>query len=182
MKIIETGIKDLVVIEPRVFKDDRGYFFESFNASTWPEGIARRPFVQDNEAFSTYGVLRGLHYQVPPLAQAKLVRVVAGMVLDVVVDIRPDSETYGQSFGQILSEENKKQMYVPRGFAHGYVVLSETAIFSYKCDNFYSKEHEGGVYFDDPNLKIDWQIELDKAELSEKDKHLPMLGEHRVFQ
>lgn len=182
MNVIETGIKDLIVLEPQVFRDDRGYFFESFNEQKWPQHVAHLPFVQDNEAFSTYGVLRGLHYQVPPYAQAKLVRVVTGTVLDVVVDIRPTSKTYGQAYGEILSEENKKQMYVPRGFAHGYVVLSETAIFSYKCDNYYSKEHEGGIHYNDPQLNIDWQIDLLKAELSDKDKILPMMGDHRPFE
>ena len=182
MKIIETGIKDLIVLEPRVFKDDRGYFLETYNTSSWPESIAKMPFVQDNEAFSTFGVLRGLHYQLPPFAQAKLVRVVTGKVLDVVVDIRPASETYGQTFAQLLSEENKIQMYVPRGFAHGYVVLSETAIFSYKCDNYFSKEHEAGVFYNDPQLNIDWQIELKKSELSDKDTCWPNFGEHQIFE
>lgn len=182
MNILETGIKGLVVIEPRVFEDQRGYFFESFNEKKWSAYIPHRPFVQDNEAFSSYGVLRGLHYQVPPFAQSKLVRVVSGEVLDVVVDIRPQSETYGKSYGVVLSAENKKQLYVPRGFAHGYVVLSSTAIFSYKCDNYYSKEHEGGVHFNDPNLNIDWMIEATAAELSEKDKELPNFGDHRPFK
>jgi len=181
MNIVETGIADLVVIEPRVFADDRGYFFESFNRQSWPDHIAHTEFVQDNEAYSSKGVLRGLHYQVSPFAQAKLVRVVQGEVLDVVVDIRPDSKTYGQVFSEVLSGSNKKQMYVPRGFAHGYLVLSETAIFSYKCDNYYSKDHEGGVFFNDDKLKIDWQFDLSKVELSEKDKYLPMLGDHRPF-
>ena len=182
MKIIETGIKDLHVFEPRVFADDRGYFFETFNQASWPDMVAQRPYVQDNEAYSSFGVLRGLHYQIPPFAQAKLVRVVTGKVLDVVVDIRPDSATYGESYAEILSDENKRQMYVPRGFAHGYVVLSDTAIFCYKCDNYYSKEHEGGVYYNDPKLCIDWMIDVANCELSEKDKILPSFGEHRVFK
>lgn len=182
MNIIQTGIKDLFIIEPRVFADDRGYFFESFNWQKWPADAPQLPFIQDNEAFSARGVLRGLHYQIPPFAQSKLVRVISGEVLDVVVDIRPDSETYGKSYGVILSGENKRQMYVPRGFAHGYVVLSETAVFSYKCDNYYSKEHEGGVLFSDPNLNIDWQIDADLIELSEKDKIQPLFGNHRPFK
>ncbi len=182
MKIIDTGIADLFVIEPKVFNDDRGYFFESFNASKWPEHIAQVPFVQDNEAYSSKGVLRGLHYQIPPFGQAKLVRVVSGEVLDVVVDIRPKSPTFGKTYSVRLTGENKKQMYVPRGFAHGYVVLSDTAIFSYKCDNYYSKAHEGGVYFNDDQLNIDWQFDLNKVELSEKDKSLPPLGSHRPYK
>ena len=132
--------------------------------------------------YSSRGVLRGLHYQLPPYGQAKLVRVVTGEVLDVAVDIRPDSPTYGQVFTEVLSAENKKQMYVPRGFAHGYVVLSETATFAYKCDNPYSKDHEGGIYFNDPALDIDWQFDLDRVELSEKDKQLPKFGEHLIYE
>ena len=182
MTIIETHIPDLLVIEPRVFIDDRGYFFESYNDKSWPEIITQRNFVQDNEAFSSYGVVRGLHYQVPPFDQAKLVRVVLGSVLDVVVDIRPESATYGKSYCEILSDENKKQMYVPRGFAHGYAVLSDTAIFSYKCDNYYSKAHEGGIYYDDEQLAIDWMIDSDRIELSDKDKKLPRFGAHREFK
>ena len=182
MTIIETHIQDLLVIEPRVFIDDRGYFFESYNSKTWPDGITTREFVQDNEAYSSYGVVRGLHYQIPPYAQAKLVRVVLGSVLDVVVDIRPGSPTYGQSHCEILSADNKKQMYVPRGFAHGYAVLSETAIFSYKCDNFYSKEHEGGILYNDESLAIDWMVPVERMELSEKDRNQPRFGRHREFR
>jgi len=181
MPFIKTDFPDLVIFEPRIFEDERGYFYESFNANTFIEAGITAPFVQDNQALSSYGVLRGLHYQVGEFAQAKLVRVIQGKVLDVVVDIRPDSPMYGKSYGVILSEENKKQMYVPRGFAHGYVVLSETAVFFYKCDNFYSKESEGGLLFNDPNLGIDWQIDVDKAILSEKDLVQPLFGEHRKF-
>lgn len=181
MNIIQTRIKDLFIIEPRVFADDRGYFYESFNLQKWPKDAPQHPFVQDNEAFSERGVLRGLHYQIPPFAQSKLVRVISGEVLDVVVDIRPESETYGKTYSVILSGENKRQMYVPRGFAHGYVVLSETAIFSYKCDNYYSKEHEGGILYNDPTLAIDWKIDLNDVELSEKDKVQPLFGQHRLF-
>ena len=181
MNIIETGIKDLYVLEPNVFEDDRGYFFESFNLEKLPFLNDTPPFVQDNEALSNKGVLRGLHYQVGDMAQSKLVRVISGSVYDVVVDIRKDSETYGQSYGAILSGENKRQMYVPRGFAHGYVVLEDQSIFSYKCDNFYSKEHEGGIFYGDQKLNIDWQLDENSFILSEKDKVLPTLGNHRPF-
>jgi dTDP-4-dehydrorhamnose 3,5-epimerase len=179
MPFVETRFKDLKVFEPKVWADDRGYFFEAFNQKIFEEAGISRPFVQDNQARSTFGVLRGLHYQVAPYAQAKLVRVLEGEVLDVVVDCRPDSDTYGEWFSIRLSAENKKQLYVPRGFAHGYVVLSPTAEFFYKCDNFYSKESEGGVIFNDPKLNIDWQIDLSDAILSDKDKILPEFGQHR---
>lgn len=181
MEVEETGIEGLILMTPRVFQDDRGYFMESFNQKSWPAGSSLRPYVQDNEAFSSYGTIRGLHYQVEPFAQAKLVRVTQGEVLDVVVDIRPNSETFGKSYSVRLSAENKKQLYVPRGFAHGYVVLSPTAIFCYKCDHYYSKEHEGGVLYNDPHLKIDWQIDPEQAIVSEKDKNHPFFGAHRQF-
>jgi len=177
-----TSIEGLIVFEPKVWADDRGYFYESYNLKTFFEGGITATFVQDNEAKSTYGVLRGLHYQVAPYAQAKLVRVLEGEVLDVVVDIRPHSATYGQSYSIKLSAENKKQLFVPRGFAHGYVVLSETAIFAYKVDNYYSKESEGGIVYSDPQLNIDWGINLKDAALSEKDKVLPVFGEHKKLQ
>lgn len=179
MPFIKTPIPDLLVFEPRIFEDERGYFFESYNQQLFEEAGIDARFVQDNQSRSTYGVLRGLHYQLPPFAQAKLVRVFEGEVLDVAVDIRPDSPTYGQWYSVILSATNKRQMFVPRGFAHGYVVLSETAEFFYKCDNFYSKAHEGSIRYDDPTLKIDWQIDLSKAILSEKDQVHPGFGEHR---
>lgn len=182
MPFFETPIPDLMIFEPKVWEDDRGYFFESFNARAFEEAGIHAPFVQDNEAKSTYGVLRGLHYQVEPMAQAKLVRVVEGEVLDVVVDIREGSPTYGQSYSIRLSAANKKQLFVPRGFAHGYAVLSSTAIFCYKCDNFYSKEHEGGIRFDDPQLEIDWQLPPEDVILSEKDNQQPLLGRHRKFE
>jgi len=175
MSFIETPIEGLLVFEPKVFYDDRGYFFESFNSRVWEEVGVTRPFVQDNQARSTIGVLRGLHFQTGEMAQAKLVRVIEGEVLDVVVDIREGSATYGQWYGIRLSSENKRQMYVPRGFAHGYVVLSETAEFAYKCDNFYSKAHEGGIRFDDPELKIDWEFDLNQVIVSEKDLVLGFL-------
>jgi len=181
MPFIDTHIKDLKIFEPQVWGDDRGYFYESFNANTFKEAGILNNFVQDNQAYSTYGVLRGLHYQVGEMAQAKLVRVIQGEVLDVVVDIREGSETYGESFSIRLSGENKRQLMVPRGFAHGYVVLSETALFFYKCDNFYSRESEGGVLFNDPKLAIDWQIDFDEVILSEKDKVQPNFGDHKPF-
>jgi dTDP-4-dehydrorhamnose 3,5-epimerase len=161
-----------------VFGDDRGYFFETFNAKVWQEAGITQPFVQDNEAFSSRGVLRGLHYQRGEHAQAKLVRVIHGEVLDVAVDCRPGSPTYGQHHAVVLSGEKKNQFYVPRGFAHGYVVLSETALFAYKCDNFYQPQAEGGVRFDDPSLAIDWQVPASEIKLSEKDSILPKFGEH----
>jgi dTDP-4-dehydrorhamnose 3,5-epimerase len=175
MPFIETPIVGLIVFEPKVFYDDRGYFFESFNARTWEAVGVDTHFVQDNQARSTIGVLRGLHFQTGEMAQAKLVRVIEGEVLDVVVDLRAGSSSYGEWYSIRLSAENKRQMYVPRGFAHGYVVLSETAEFAYKCDNFYSKAHEGGIRFDDPALGIDWEYDLDKVIVSEKDLLLGML-------
>ncbi|MEQ8707270.1 MAG: dTDP-4-dehydrorhamnose 3,5-epimerase [Phaeodactylibacter sp.] len=179
MPFLNTPIKGLKIFEPQVWKDDRGYFYEAFNQQRFKEAGIAVPFVQDNQARSTRGVLRGLHYQVGEHAQAKLVRVIEGEVLDMVVDIRPDSATYGQWFSIRLSAENKRQLFVPRGFAHGYLVLSPTAEFFYKCDNFYSKEHEGGIIFDDPKLAIDWEIDQEELILSEKDKVLPRFGAHR---
>ena len=181
MPFLETSIAGLTIFEPKLWEDDRGYFYESFNAKSFKEAGLDYNFVQDNQARSTFGVLRGLHYQVEPFAQAKLVRVLEGQVLDVVVDIREGSPTYGKSFSIVLSFENKRQLMIPRGFAHGYVVLSETAEFFYKCDNFYSKEHEGGLLFNDPSLNIDWNIELKDAILSAKDEINPVFGEHRKF-
>ena len=178
MPIIETPIKGLKIFEPKVFGDDRGYFFESYNFLTFKEMGITSSFVQDNQSKSSFGVLRGLHYQVPPFAQAKLVRVIQGEVLDVAVDIRNDSPTYGEWFSIILSAENKKQLFIPRGFAHGFVVLSETAEFFYKCDNFYSKAHEGGIRPDCQILNIDWQIEMSEAIIAERDQHFPSFGNH----
>lgn len=169
MPFIETGIPGLLVFEPRVFADSRGHFFESYNTQTFlQQGINIR-FVQDNQSRSSYGVIRGLHFQNPPHAQAKLVRALQGTILDVAVDIRNGSPTYGKSFAIELSAENKKQLFIPAGFAHGFSVLSETAEVMYKCDNYYNKESEGGVMYNDPSLKIDWQIPADKAIISEKD-------------
>ena len=181
MPFQQTSIPDLLIFEPQVWADERGYFYESYNRATWESAGVRADFVQDNQARSTFGVLRGLHYQVGEAAQAKLVRVVEGEVLDVAVDLREKSPTFGEWFSIRLSAENKRQLFVPRGFAHGYVVLSPTAEFAYKCDNFYSKKDEGGVAFNCPNLKIDWQIDLNEAILSEKDAVLPHFGKHRAF-
>lgn len=180
MTVTETGLKDCVIIEPKVFGDKRGYFLETFNANTFKELTGLNvEFVQDNESFSSRGVLRGLHYQTGEHAQAKLVRVVKGEVLDVAVDLRKDSPTYGQHVTVNLSEDNKKQLFVPRGFAHGFVVLSETAIFAYKCDNLYHKESEGGVIYNDESLNINWQIAENEMIISEKDLVLPAL-EHAI--
>lgn len=178
MPFIETGIPNLLLFEPRVFEDKRGYFYESYNKNTFAEAGINAQFVQDNQALSSFGVLRGLHYQRAPHAQAKLVRVIEGTVLDVVVDLRKGSPSYGKSYSIELSAENKRQLFVPKGFAHGYVVLSETAVFFYKCDNFYHKAAEGGIRFDDPKLDINWQIDAQKAVVSEKDLLLPHLDAH----
>lgn len=179
MKFTETFIPGLLLFEPNVFTDERGYFFEAYNRRLWFDMGVTADFVQDNQARSTRGVLRGLHYQTGEMAQAKLVRVVAGEVLDVAVDLRAGSSTYGEWYSVHLSAENRRQLFVPRGFAHGYVVLSETAEFCYKCDNYYAKTHEGGIRFDDPSLKIDWQFDLSRAIVSEKDLALPYFGQHR---
>jgi dTDP-4-dehydrorhamnose 3,5-epimerase len=175
MHIIKTNIEDVVIIEPRVFGDDRGYFFESFSEQWFRKNICDTHFVQDNESKSRYGVLRGLHFQKPPYAQSKLVRVVTGKVLDVAVDIRKGSPTFGQHVSVLLTEENKRQFFVPRGFAHGFVVLSEEAIFQYKCDNYYAPKTEGAIIFNDPDLAIDWQIDHSDILLSEKDKQHQVL-------
>jgi dTDP-4-dehydrorhamnose 3,5-epimerase len=179
MPFINTPIADLKIFEPQVWRDERGYFYESYNQKTFEaEGLTNH-WMQDNQARSTFGVLRGLHYQSGEFAQAKLVRVVLGSVFDVAVDLREDSGTYGQWFGVLLSDENHKQLLVPRGFAHGYVCLSEQVIFTYKCDNVYNKNAEGGLLYNDPTLNIDWQIDLKDAILSEKDVLLPHFGEHK---
>jgi dTDP-4-dehydrorhamnose 3,5-epimerase len=173
MTIETTPIQDLVIINPTVFEDARGYFFEAYNQSTLvAEGININ-FVQDNQSFSKRGTLRGLHYQNPPFAQTKLVRVLQGEIMDVVVDLREESPTYGQHFAIKLSAENKKQLLIPHGFAHGFSVLSETAIVFYKCDQFYNKASEGGIRFDDPALNINWGIDLTTAIVSDKDMELP---------
>lgn len=175
MNVICTLIKGVFIIEPRVFNDPRGYFFESYSQKVFDEKIGPLRFVQDNESYSSYGVLRGLHFQKPPFAQSKLVRVISGRVLDVAVDIRKGSPTYGQHVAVELSGENHRQFFIPRGFAHGFVVLSETALFQYKCDNFYAPQSEGAITWDDPALAIDWRIPADRILLSEKDRLHPML-------
>lgn len=169
MKVTNLGIKDLIIIEPSVFGDDRGYFFESYNEESWKKLVGEVPnFIQDNESMSHKGVLRGLHFQKPPFSQGKLVRVIKGSVLDVAVDLRKNSPTYGEHFKIVLSEENKKQLYVPEGFAHGFLTLEDNTIFSYKCTNLYNKESEDGLQWNDPSLAIDWEIK--DPLLSEKDK------------
>ena len=177
MTATETKLKGCFIIEPKVFKDPRGYFFESFNQNKFNELIGKTiDFVQDNESFSSKGVLRGLHFQTGAYAQAKLVRVIEGAVLDVVVDIRKESPTFSEHFSIELSEDNKRQLFVPKGFAHGFIVLSETAIFSYKCDNFYNKASEQGLRYDDPSLGIDWKLPANEFIVSEKDLVLPTLS------
>lgn len=173
----ETGIEGLMVFEPRVFRDDRGYFFESYNDNIFREAGLSRPWVQDNQARSSYGVIRGLHFQHEPHAQTKLIRALEGAILDVVVDVRRGSATYGKVFAIELSASNRLQLLVPRGFAHGYSVLSETAEILYKCDNFYSKVSEGGIRYDDPALNIDWRVPMSTAVISPKDMELPVLSD-----
>jgi len=175
MPFIKTDFTGLLIFEPKVFEDSRGYFFESYNEKVFTaEGVAIK-FVQDNQAQSSYGVIRGLHFQLAPHAQTKLVRVLSGSILDVAVDIRKGSPTYGKAFVQELSATNKKQMLIPKGFAHGYSVLSEAAEVFYKCDEFYHKESEGGIMYNDAALNINWQIPADKAIISEKDLHHPAI-------
>ena len=175
MEVIKTAIDGPVIIEPKIFKDARGYFFESFSQREFEEKVQKINFVQDNESMSVYGVMRGLHFQAPPFAQSKLVRCVKGKVLDVAVDIRKGSPTYGKHVAVELSEDNHRQFFIPRGFAHGFAVLSETAVFQYKCDNFYAPQADGGINITDISLGIDWQLPTDSAILSEKDiKHLSL--------
>ena len=175
MEIIKTGIEGLLILEPRIFKDVRGYFFESFSQREFEEKVGPVRFVQDNESMSTYGVMRGLHFQRPPYTQSKLVRCVSGRVLDVAVDIRLGSPTYGQHVAVELSAENHRQFFISKGFAHGFAVLSETAVFQYKCDEFYHPEADDGISILDGSLGIDWRIPMDKAILSEKDTRHGML-------
>ncbi|MGQ9846522.1 MAG: dTDP-4-dehydrorhamnose 3,5-epimerase [Bacteroidales bacterium] len=181
MKIIKTYIPDLLIIEPDIFKDHRGYFIESYNEKRFIDLGITNHFVQDNESQSIYGVIRGLHYQIGKFSQAKLVRVIKGKVLDVAVDLRKNSPTFGQWFSIELSEENKTMFFIPKGFAHGFSVLSDVAIFSYKCDQFYNKEYERGILFSDPELKIDWKIKPENAIVSEKDKTLPFFKDAQYF-
>ena len=171
MEVIKTNIDGVVIIEPRIFRDDRGYFFESFSQRDFQEKVCRTIFVQDNESKSSYGVLRGLHFQKPPYAQSKLVRVIKGAVLDVAVDIRKGSPTFGQHVAVELTEDNHRQFFIPRGFAHGFSVLTDEVIFQYKCDNFYAPQSEGALAWDDPDLGIDWRIPTERVLLSEKDRH-----------
>jgi len=169
LKVVDTGIKDLIIVEPTIFGDERGYFLETYNEQTWKNVLGEIPkFIQDNESMSQKGVLRGLHFQKPPYQQGKLVRVVKGSVLDVAVDLRKNSPTYGQHFKIVLSGDNKTQVYVPGGFAHGFLTLEDNTIFNYKCTNLYNKESEGGLQWNDPELNIDWG-EINPL-LSEKDK------------
>ena len=171
MEVIKTNIEGVVIIEPRIFRDERGYFFESFSQREFQEKVCNTVFVQDNESKSSYGVLRGLHFQKPPYAQSKLVRVIKGAVLDVAVDIRKGSPTFGQHVAVELTEENHRQFFIPRGFAHGFSVLTDEVIFQYKCDNFYAPQSEGALAWDDPDLGIDWGLPAEKVILSEKDRH-----------
>lgn len=177
MKVVPSAIPDLLILEPKVFGDARGFFFESYNQRTFQELDLPCAFVQDNRSSSVYGTLRGLHFQKGEFAQTKLVSVFKGRILDVAVDLRPGSATFKKHVAVELSEENKRQLLVPRGFAHGFVVLSESAEVFYKCDNFYSKENEGGIHFADPQLKIDWIVPKEKMILSEKDRLLPLLSQ-----
>jgi dTDP-4-dehydrorhamnose 3,5-epimerase len=177
MKLIETGFKGLVLLEPKVFGDNRGYFMESYNSKVLNSLGLDAEFIQDNQSSSKYGVVRGLHYQNAPYAQTKLVRVLSGTILDVVVDLRRDQPTFGKPYAIEISAENKRQIYVPKGFAHGFSVLSEAAEILYKCDNYYHPEAEGGVLYNDPALKIDWGVTQELISLSEKDKKNPVLAE-----
>ena len=177
MEVVKTEIEGVVIIEPRIFKDERGYFYESFSQREFEEKVCRTVFVQDNQSKSSYGVLRGLHFQKPPYCQSKLVRCIKGAVLDVAVDIRKGSPTFGKYVAVELTEDNHRQFFVPRGFAHGFAVLSKEAVFQYKCDNFYCKESEGSVAWNDPQLGIDWRIPADKVILSEKDKQSKNISE-----
>lgn len=174
MPVLKTEFPGLVIYEPKVFEDNRGYFFESYNEKVFIENGIDMRFVQDNQAKSSYGIVRGLHYQLDPFAQTKLLRVISGRIIDAVVDLRKNSPTYGKAFTIELSAENKKQLLVPKGFAHGYSVISDTAVVLYKCDALYNKESEGGILWNDPTLDIDWQIPAGKAVISEKDAVQPL--------
>lgn len=178
MEVIKTDIEGVVIIEPRIFKDARGYFFESFSTKEFQEKVCQTTFVQDNESFSSYGVVRGLHFQKPPYTQSKLVRVIKGAVLDVAVDLRKGSPTYGKHVAVELTGENHRQLFIPKGFAHGFSVLSDEVLFQYKCDNFYAPQSEGGIAWNDPALQIDWRIPADKILLSEKDTKRPLLEDY----
>lgn len=181
MNILHMEIEDVVLIEPKVFGDDRGYFFESFSEKWFRKSVCNTGFVQDNESRSRYGVLRGLHFQKPPYAQSKLVRVVSGAVWDVAVDIRKGSPAFGKYVGVELTGENHRQLFIPRGFAHGFVVLSDEVVFQYKCDNYYAPQNEGAIAWNDSDLHIDWKLPVDDIILSEKDKRNPFLSEASYF-
>jgi dTDP-4-dehydrorhamnose 3,5-epimerase len=174
MNVIKTTLPGLCIIEPKIFQDDRGYFFESYQEEKLSQQGIRTRFVQDNQSKSSYGVIRGLHFQKEPHAQTKLIRVLEGIIYDVALDVRKESPTFGKWFGIELSAENKKQLYIPKGFAHGFSVLSETAVVFYKCDELYNPASEGGVLFNDPSLDIDWKVDAEKEVLSAKDKVLPL--------
>lgn len=181
MNVIKTSIPEVLIVEPAVHYDKRGYFMESFSSRVFESKVFNTSFVQDNESKSGYGVLRGLHYQLPPFAQSKLVRVVRGRVLDVAVDVRKGSPTFGKYVSAELTESNKQMMFIPRGFAHGFAVLSEECVFQYKCDNYYSPLHEASVRWDDPALNIDWRLPAQDIVLSEKDKQHPFLEDAELF-
>ncbi len=181
MKITKTAIDGVVIIEPQVFEDARGYFFESWNKAKMAEAGLDYDFIQDNQSKSCYGTIRGVHYQKGEFSQAKLVRVLQGTVLDVAVDLRKDSKTFGQHVAVELSAENNRQLMIPRGFGHGFSVLTPTAVFAYKCDNVYNKASEAGIRFDDPDLKIDWKVKSEEAVLSDKDRVLPFLKDAECF-
>ncbi|MFA6769748.1 MAG: dTDP-4-dehydrorhamnose 3,5-epimerase [Bacteroidales bacterium] len=181
MNVIQTSIPEVLIIEPNVFYDTRGYFMESFSVKVFEEKVFSTAFVQDNESKSDYGILRGLHYQLPPFAQSKLVRVLSGRVLDIAVDIRKGSPTFAKYVSAELTESNKLMMFIPRGFAHGFVVLSEESIFQYKCDSYYSPQHEGSIRWDDPSINIDWRIPEADVVLSERDKKHPLLMNAKLF-
>jgi dTDP-4-dehydrorhamnose 3,5-epimerase len=176
MKIHETKLSGLIIIEPKLFEDSRGYFFESYNYASLEKAGIQIKFVQDNQSKSSYGVIRGLHYQLEPKAQTKLVRVLKGIIYDVAVDIREGSPTFGEWFGIELTEENHKQLFIPKGFAHGFSVLSDSAVIHYKCDEFYAPDQDAGIIFNDPNLNIDWKISNERVIVSDKDKKLPTLN------
>ncbi|MFV0345659.1 MAG: dTDP-4-dehydrorhamnose 3,5-epimerase [Bacteroidales bacterium] len=181
MNIIPTSIPDVLIFEPKVFGDSRGYFFESFRQDVFEQAVGKIHFVQDNQSKSAYGVLRGLHFQKPPYTQSKLVRCIEGEVLDVAVDIRIGSPSYGKHVAVRLSSDNQRQLWVPQGFAHGFVVLSESAVFAYKCDNYYAPEYDGGIIWDDPSIGIDWGLPNESVLLSNKDKVLPRLDNIEIF-
>jgi len=182
MKFIKTSLPEVIIIEPKVFGDERGYFMETFRQDLFEKNVRKVNFIQDNESKSKRGVLRGLHYQLPPFAQSKLVRVIKGSVIDVAVDIRKGSPTFGKYVAVELSEENKRQLFIPRGFAHGFLVTSDEAIFTYKVDNYYAPSYDRSIRFDDPDIGIDWNFPKDEILVSEKDKNAPLLKDAEIFE